>query len=427
MNRKNLIPREILSQIKMWIDKPEIIILLGARQVGKSSIMQLLMQEMSPDEYIYFDLEDTYNLEIVSSVEKFLAYLKAQRLNSKKRIKVFIDEFHYLPEPARFLKLIHDHHQELKLIISGSSSFEIRRKFTDALTGRKVVFTVHPLNFSEYLLFRNSSLLSIKKEVDFFKVLQDFDTVKNFHLMTPKILSELHDFIIFGGYPLPALSTESEVRIQRLKEIHNTYLQKDIKDLTNLENIPQFNRLVSFLSVQNGNLLNINEISKETGIKRRHLEKYLFLLEKTFVVNILRPYYRNRQKELIKMPKIYFSDTGLRNINIVDLRPLEKRDDVGFLAENFFFSEFLKKRLIMDNIYFWRDKQQHEVDFIIIKDNQLIPVEVKYQRFVKPVISSSLKYFVEKFKLANAVVITKDYLEKVKQKVNIYFIPLWMV
>ena len=171
MSKKDLLPREIIGSIKKWVDTPEIIVLLGARQVGKSSIMHLLMQEMVEEEYAYFDLEDTFSLEIMTNVDKFLAYLQTRKLNHKKRTKVFIDEFQYLPEPAKFLKLIHDHHQEIKLIISGSSSFEIRRKFTDALTGRKVVFTIHPLSFAEYLQFKKSQYQQNKRQIDLPKIL----------------------------------------------------------------------------------------------------------------------------------------------------------------------------------------------------------------------------------------------------------------
>ncbi|HEX7320668.1 MAG TPA: ATP-binding protein [bacterium] len=427
MNGIILLPRDILGPIKKWLDKPEIIVLLGARQVGKSSIMKLLMREMTDDECIYLDLEDTYNLQIVSGVDKFLEYLSTQKLHPKKRIKVFIDEFQYLPEPAKFLKLIHDHHQEIKLIISGSSSFEIRKKFTDALTGRKIVFTIYPLSFTEYLAFKKSPYRENKESIDLFRILRHFDLAKAQHLLTPKIQPVLEDFIIYGGYPLPSLTNETEARILRLKEIHNTYVQKDIKDLAKLENIPQFNRLIMFLSVQNGSLLNLNEVGKETGIKRRHLEKYLFLLEKTFVINTLRPYYRNRQKEITKMPKLYFGDTGLRNININDTRSLDKREDAGCLAETFFYSEFLKKRMSLTDINFWRDKQQHEVDFVLVENRVPMPVEIKFQRFTKPDVPPSLKNFMEKFKPKRAVVITRDYLDRIKIKTEIYFIPLWMI
>lgn len=428
MSQANLFPREILDSIKKWFDKPEIIVLLGARQVGKSCILKLLMRELEKDEYIYFDLEDTYNLEILSSIDKFLNYIKAQKLNNKS-MKVFIDEFQYLPEQAKFLKIIHDHHPQIKLIVSGSSSFEIRKKFTDALTGRKVVFTIYPLSFTEYLLFQQSDYHKIKREIYLNKIIENFKTAEETHAFTPKLVPILEEFIIFGGYPLPSTTYETDGKIIRLKEIYNTYIQKDIKDLAKIENILQFNRLVSFLSIQISGLLNLNEVSKEVGITRQNLEKYIFILENTFVLHLLKPFFTNRQKEITKMPKVFFNDTGLRNININDIRTLDLREDKGSLAENFFFQEIIKRKSLLEEIYYWRTKQQHEVDFVIVENRRPTPIEIKYQKFIEPQVSTSLRAFIEKFNPEKVFIITRDYLNRIRfnGKTEVFFVPLWMV
>ncbi|MEW6685631.1 MAG: ATP-binding protein [Candidatus Edwardsbacteria bacterium] len=423
-----LFSREIIDCVKKWLGKPEIIILLGARQVGKTCVMKLLMQELKPNEYLYFDLEDTYNLQILNNVESFLDYISAKGVNKVKKLKVFIDEFQYLPQPGKFLKIIHDHHPQIKLIVSGSSSFEIRRKFTDALTGRKVVLSVYPLTFREYLIFKQSKFAEIKDEVFFKKIITNFEKVKKYHVFTPKMVPAFEDFMIFGGYPLPTLTKENEHKIMRLKEIHNTYIQKDIKDLAKIERIVQFNRLVSYLAVQIGGLLNLNESCKEIGISRRHLEKFIFILEKTFVLNLLKPFFTNRQKEITKMPKVFFSDNGLRNININDVRPLNLRQDKGALAENTFFQEILKKKEPLQELYYWRTKERHEVDFIILRNRSPIPVEIKYQRFKGPEISTSLRAFIYRFSPTQAVIITRDFLHKIKfAKTEVFFVPLWMI
>lgn len=422
-----LFNREIVECVKKWFDKPEIIVLLGARQVGKTCLMKLLMRELKPKEYLYFDLEDTYNLEILSDVNKFLDYIRVKGLQNLK-IKVFIDEFQYLPQPAKFLKIIHDHHPKIKLIISGSSSFEIRKKFSDALTGRKIVFTVHPLSFRESLIFNNrNEFAEIKTELHLNNIITNFEKFKKYDIFTPKILPLFEEFMIFGGYPLPTLTSEIEVKVMRLKEIHNTYIQKDIKDLAKIENIVQFNRLVSYLSVQIGGMLNLSTVCKEIGVTRRHLEKFIFMLEKTFVLNLLNPFFTNRQKEITKMQKVYFNDTGLRNININDIRPLDIRQDKGALAENVFFQEMLKRKTLLEEIYYWRTKEHHEIDFVIMKDRTPLPVEVKYQRFKEPEISTSMRFFIDKFSPPKAVIITRDYIDRIKiSKTELFFIPLWM-
>ena len=424
-----LLQRDIVAQIKGWLDKPEIIVLLGARQVGKSSIMQLIMQDMEQDSFIYLDLEDSYNLEIVSSVDKFLDYIKLKTSIVKKKINVFIDEFQYMEDPSRFLKILHDHYPEFKLIISGSSSFEMQKRFSDALTGRKIVFTVYPLNFAEYLIFKNNEYKNIKSEINLRKILENYQTAEKASVITQKMLPLLEDHIIFGGYPLPTLTQDIESRLLRLKEVHNTYIQKDIKDLARIENVLQFNRLVSFLSLQIAGLLNLNEVSKEVGLNRQRLEHYLFILEKTFVLYLLKPFYTNQQKEITKMPKLFFNDTGLRNMNINDTRVLNLRDDKGKLAENFFLQEIMKKQKVTEKFHYWRTKQKKEVDFVIIENKKPMPVEIKYQRFTEPELSSSLRAFIEVFHSELAIVVTRDYLDRIryKDKTEVLFIPLWMV
>lgn len=423
-----LIEREITIKIKRWLDRPDIIVLLGARQVGKTSIMRLLESKMKENEFAYYDLEDTYNLELLSSVDKFIDNLKAKGLGKVKRLNVFIDEIQYLQNPSNFLKLIHDHHPEIKLIVSGSSSLDIRRKFTDGLTGRKIIFEIYPLSFKEYLRFKKSEYEDIKNEIYLEKVFKDFEKIKPFSTLTPKILPLFEEYAIFGGYPLPTLTTNYEDKIMRLKDIHNTYIQKDIRDLARIENIVQFNRMVSYISVQISNLLNLNEVSKEVGISRRDTENYISILEKTFIIGLLKPYYKNRQKEITKMPKLFFTDTGLRNININDMRLLEIRPDKGALVENAFYQEIIKQKEILEEFHFWRTKDGTEVDFISVKDREIIPIEIKYQNFDSPNIPSSLKTFILKYTPKRAVVVTRDYLERISYEgADIFFLPIWMI
>lgn len=428
MKHSDLFPRNIVTDIEKWLDAPEVIVILGGRQVGKTSTMKLLMEKLKPGDYAFFDLEDSYNLNIFSSIETFMDYLKAKGYAENSKLYVFIDEFQYMPEPSKFLKLIHDHHKRIKLIVSGSSSFELQRTFTDGITGRKVVFALYPLSFGEYLTFKKNDYAEIKKKLSLNTIIAEHGIVKKYSTLTPKVASLFEDFILYGGYPMPALTEDREQRIVRLKEIHNTYIQKDIKDLAKIENIILFNKLVSYLAVQTGGLLNLNEIGNETGITRRHVEKYLFILEKTFVIKMVKPFFTNRQKELTKMSKLYFCDTGMRNINISDMRALHLRPDRGALAENAFLQETLKSKNILQETHFWRTMDHQEVDFIITENRQPLPVEIKYQNMRNPEMPPSLRFFIEKFNPDTALIITKDYADQTKYgKTTILYVPLWMV
>ena len=421
-----LLDREIIGKIRSWLDKPEIIVLLGARQVGKTCIMKILAS-LVPGKSLYFDLEDSYNLNIFSSVDNFLAYLKARGISEKERIFVFIDEVQYLPRPSNFLKLIHDHYPKIKLIVSGSSSFDIKKKFGDSLTGRKIVFEVYPLSFAEFLKFKQSEYARTKEDVNLHSVLENFKHFTALKIITEKIIPLFEEYVRFGGYPLPTLTQQDEQRILRLKEIHNTYIQKDIKDLAHIDNILEFNKFVSYLAVQISNLLNINEVIKETGISRRIDEHYISILGKTFVLNLVKPFYKNRQKEITKMAKMYFVDNGLRNVNIGDTRFLEIRQDKGALVENTFYTEITRSKESLEEIYFWRAKDKNEVDFIISKNRELTPMEVKYQNFKFPSMPNSLKSFIARYSPTRAVVLTKDFMERTTYlKTEVYFIPVWM-
>ena len=421
-----LLGRDIVNRAKFWLDKPEIIVLLGARQVGKTCIMKILAGKV-PGKSLYFDLEDSYNLNIFSSVDNFLSYLKTQGISEKERIFVFIDEVQYLPRTSNFLKLIHDHYPEIKLIVSGSSSFDIKEKFGDSLTGRKIVFEVYPLSFAEFLKFKQSEYVKTKEGANLHSVLENFKHFTALKIITEKIIPLFEEYVRFGGYPLPTLTQQEEERILRLKEIHNTYIQKDIKDLAHIDNILEFNKFVSYLAVQISNLLNINEATKEVGISRRIAEHYISILEKTFVLNLVKPFYKNRQKEITKMAKLYFVDNGLRNVNIGDTRSLEIRQDKGALVENTFYMEIMRNKEPLEEIYFWRAKDKNEVDFIILKNRELVPLEVKYQNFKSPSIPNSLKSFIAKYSPARAVVLTKDFMERTTYlKTEVYFMPAWM-
>ncbi len=423
-----LYERKILNKVRKWLNKPEIIVLLGARQVGKTSILKLLMDDMKDKQFIYFDLENTYNLELFSNTEFFLNYLRGKDLLKSKKLYIFIDDFQYMQDTTKFLKLMYDGYPNLKFIVTGSSSLEIKRNFSESLTGRKIILKIHSLDFEEFLLFKESDLLSIKQKINIRKIAEDFSIAEELSIFTKKINVFLNEFIVYGGYPKPVLTPDIDDKILRLKEIHNSYIKKDIKDIGKIDNILEFNKLVSVLALNNGNQFNVKNITEEFGIKRRHIEKYIDLLKETFVINILKPYFRNKKKEIIKMPKIYFSDSGLRNLNISDFRNLESRNDKGTLTETFFYNEILKNKGELEKIRYWRTKTDSEVDFIIIKENSIMSYEIKFKNQIKIKDFSSSRKFCNKYSINKAFIITKEYLEHKKvDNIDYYFIPLWMI
>jgi len=197
--------------------------------------------------------------------------------------------------------------------------------------------------------------------------------------------------------------------------------------LARIENITGFNRLIQLSAAQCGKLINIAELSSTLGISKQTIEKYLFLLENTFIITLLLPYFTNKRKEITKMPKIYMQDTGLRNSVLGDFTRLNSRADRGEIVENVVLSQFFKNKSPLANIFFWRSLSKAEVDFVV-KSNFLIPVEVKYRSFRNPIISRSMRSFLQRYKPPYAFVITKDFIASEKYgDVWVYFIPCWLV
>ncbi len=433
INNFRLFNREKIKLILEWIDKKEAIILLGARQVGKSSILYLLIQELVKrnkpvNNIFYYDLEDFEMLNILNKgVNAFLEHLESKGADLEKRVYVFLDEIQYLDNPSNFIKLIVDHHPNIKIISSGSSSLEIRKKFKDSLVGRKVVFEIPTLTFNEFLLFKDEEKLA-----DFLsKYTLSHLLEGKIKIIDPSILDRKYhilfeEYLAFGGYPAITLESKESVKKSMLSEIYNTYVRKDINQLFDIENPNAFNNLVKALAVQIGGLFNHHSLTKDLRIAYLTLERYLFILENTFVIKSLKPFYKNRQKELVKMPKYYFRDIGLRNSIINNFNRPDIRTDIGELIENYVFTILEDRLSIFDEIRFWRTKSGNEIDFILEQEG-IVPLEVKYQEFKDSSIPRNIIYFFDTYRPKRAFILNKNRLDKIKYKnAEVFFIPVWL-
>lgn len=415
----DLIPRKIIDNIEIQIKKGNIVVLIGARQVGKTSILRLvqerLQKQYEPKNIFYFDLERPELINIFKSEESLIRYITIQGGNLEKETLLLIDEFQYMPEPTKLLKILHDTYENIRIIVSGSSSLEIRRKVEEPLTGRKRIFTIWPLDFKEFLVFKNSTLLKAFKELPISK--------EDLYFFNP-LSGLLEEFILFGGYPKVVLTNEQEEKEAELREIYKAYINKDIKHFLTDEDIPHFNDLVRILSTQTGNLCNTNELSNTLRISRRKIEKYLFLLEQTFVIYLVKPFFKNTRKEVTKMKKVFMLDTGIVNSISNNFSPIFLRSNLGQLVETFVFSELSKIGKYEDNIFYWRTISQTEVDFIIQKSGYLIPIEVKYNIAKTKSIPKALRSFAVQNKSPIAIIITKNNANIVEEDgIKYYFIP----
>ena len=409
---KNFLPdvnisRVILQDILKWLNEKEIIVLLGARQVGKTTIIfQMINKIISGDtslpednfELYYFNLDFPDDKKLLS--EDYIVKLATR---NKKRKIIFIDEIQRKENAGIFLKYLYDANLNIKLIVSGSSALELKSKVTEALTGRKIVFNVNPFNISEIKEF----LIKTQKDN-----LSDKIFASNNKLYGKELFKKAFEFYTeYGGYPSIVKTIDSKKKILRLKEIFTSYIEKDIKNFLEIKNENAFGNLINLLSASIGCLINMSEISNTLAIHKVTLDNYFYYLEQTFIINRIRPFFKNVRKEIVKSPKVYFYDIGLRNFAINNFNKLNIREDRGFVFENFVYLILKEKVGQVSKINFWRTKAGAEVDFIIFKKLKPIPVEAKAKYLKKPAVTPSLRSFINTYNPDIAFVINLNLNE----------------
>ena len=227
----------------------------------------------------------------------------------------------------------------------------------------------------------------------------------------------------FSGYPAVIKAGGFETKRVVLKNIYDTYISKDVVEFLKVTDATKYRQVVRALAVLIGNLINYNEICSTCQTYFKELKRIISILSETYIINLIQPFYRNPITELKKVPKVYFFDLGLRNYIIDNFNPLEKRTDSGHLIENFVFLS-LKNDFPDATINYWRTISKAEVDFVLRMKDEIIPVEVKYQSLKEPKVSRSLRSFIESYKTRKAVVVTKDFWDKINVgDTKILFVP----
>lgn len=383
--------RALEKDIINSMDSPKAIFILGARQVGKTTLLKRLMEHVGTENSLYFDIEHPRNLEIFSgSLESIIAFLRFSSPKPKGKTYVFLDEIQYLDDFSKTVKLFADHyHEEFKLVMTGSSSLLIKHQFKESLVGRKEIFTLYPLSFSEFCLFRGQDKIAAE--------LERGDLSRNNPLLSLRGEMEqlMAEYATFGGFPEVARLSGYEDRSRLLNEIVSSYILKDIRHILNIEKLSELNRLIKNLAYNSGKEINVSELARDVGLHRETLQKYLLGLEESYIISLIRPFHNNFEKEMRKMPKIYFIDTGIRNMLVNDLSPLDQRQDRGELAENVFFLNLLRNSRVTTQIMYWKTKRGAEVDFVVKEDGVIDAYEVKYGSSTQNHFQSFLKLYPE--------------------------------
>lgn len=365
-----MIYRDIVDEIKPWLLQDKILIIKGARQVGKTTILHFLKKELEEGgrqvRYIAADLD----FADPSFGDPRLFILRLDDLFGGKPGTVLIDEFQTIPRSGLFLKTVYDQTKDrYRYIVSGSSTLELAKN-AESLTGRKNEFIVRPFSFKEFVRARLPELPLREFEASDSSSLKDFSA-----LYGTSLKAAYAEYLNLGGYPEPVLSPP-ELRLEILKELLSTYLHKDVAGYQRIENISGFNNMVRILGSQIGSLVNKSELGTTLRLNAETVNRYLDILQGTFVFSLVPPWFSNPRKEVSKMPKVYVGDPGILLASGVRSAARLSYDLLdGHSVENAVWSSLAARS---EGIRYWRTVGGAEVDFIVDTDSGPLPVEVKF-------------------------------------------------
>lgn len=365
--------RSVKSQVEHFLFKGKVIILYGARQVGKTTLTKSILEKFKTDgRYL--------NCELLSNIQALETTDQGQLKNFLGNYKIIVlDEAQKVRNIGLILKILIDTFPEIQIIATGSSSFDLANKTAEALTGRAVHFQLFPFSLKE--------------------ISQKYDLIE--------IKSRLEQILRFGLYP-GVFDQPDELAKTFLEEIASAYLFKDLLEFDGIKKSDILLKLLQLLALQLGNQVSFNELAQTLGINVKTVERYLDLLEKCFVIFRLRSFSRNLRKELSKSFKVYFYDLGIRNSLIQSFTPLHLRTDTGALWENFCIMERIKLNQSAGkkpNIFFWRTYDQKELDYLEEQDGKILGFEFKWNNAKK---RSSVKDFTQSYPGSAVKVINRE-------------------
>ena len=372
-----MITRTLQQRIEGNLFKGKAVIVIGARQVGKSTLFRQITEKLEePVLMLNCDEPEVRELLVGMNLVELKLMIGKHRL-------VVIDEAQRVSEIGMTLKRITDNFPEVQLLVTGSSSFELQNRLNEPLTGRKYEYRLFPISTRE--LLEHSGLIAVKQS--------------------------LESRLIYGSYP--DIINHTDEAKELLMNIASSYLYKDLLALEDIRRPALLEKLLVALALQVGNEVSYNEIAQTVGSDSKTVEKYIDLLEKCYIVFRLGAFSRNLRTELKKSKKIYFYDNGIRNAVIQNFAPLSMRNDAGALWENFFISERIKANEYEGRYaksYFWRTTQQQEIDYIEESDGQFAVFEMKWnpRKKTTPLPAAFLKTYPV---AQEAVVTPENYLE----------------
>ncbi len=378
--------RKIEQRLVEQLGKKEITVLAGMRRTGKTTLLKMMFDKIESKNKVFLDLQNILEQKIFDEIDynNILSNLNTYKISTSEKLYLFIDEIQFMPQVTNAIKYLYDHYN-IKFVITGSSSFYLKNLFPESLAGRKVVFELHPLTFSEFLVFRG---YEIEFNNEFIK--------KTKNIIEYERLSKYYDeYLKYGGFPQIVLESDLSQKELILKDIFNSYFQIDLLTLSDFKKIDALKKLIFLLMERIGSKLDISKLASQTGVSRDSVYSYINLLEGSFFFHFITPFTKNKDREVSGTKKVYICDTGILNLlsNVSN----------GSLLENSVFLN-LKK---YGEINYFQKRSGLEIDFII---NKSIAIEVKTTGDISDI--KKLKRLSKQLELKEHYLIAQNYLEE---------------
>ncbi len=344
--------RDLYPELEESLTVKQIIAITGLRRVGKTTALQYMFNKVKSSNKVFLDLEKIEFRHIfnIDKYDQIITSLEIEGIDFKKKAYIFLDEIQLIGNIASFIKYVYDNYN-VKFVVSGSSSFYMKGAFSESLAGRKRIYELWPLSFSEFLHFKN-----VKTKLPVFSLKE---TNQNFIF---KYQSFYNEYLQFGGFPEIALSNNIKEKQALLKDITESYIKFDILFLSDFTNADELYKVIKLLSSRVGSKVDYTKLSSLIGINRHKIKEYILFLENTYFIKLIKPFVTNKDREIALQSKLYFSDNGILNTF--------KNITSGAILENSIANQLSLK----GKLNYYAKKTGQEIDFIV---DEKVAIEVK--------------------------------------------------
>ncbi|MDJ0765509.1 MAG: ATP-binding protein [Myxococcota bacterium] len=401
------IHRSAEARLISWRDPKRILVITGPRQSGKSTLLRWFIAQQlsngldSPEAIIYLNADYPVVQELIGNPNQLLEYLDAFARGRPQFL--LIDEIQRIPEPGLLLKQMVDLSIGIKIAVSGSSSLLIRSETREHLTGRKRDVLLTPFTFRE--------IVAADPEVSDLAGASVGEIERRWPIVGPSLLKLSDRLAAIGGYPDVWLAEQPGDAEECLFDLYDSYVRKDVVDFLRVDNPAPFNRLVKLLALQVGSEINKSALAGEVGLPLRRIEHHLAALVDTHIATVVPPFFRNRRREIVKAPKVYFLDCGLRNVMLGQITGPNFRPDKGAAIENLVMSEVAKIIPPPWEQHYWRTQTGAEVDLVVVRGNRIWAAEIKSGSMGRRKYTRGFRNFMDTYNPVRAFILNRDVFQ----------------